>query len=178
MPSRSTVGMAPALDAHLPGDPFAVALVEVQTTVTISPSTSTVGAMDRQGAVEEEHVLHVQHQLLGHARPVAEESRCEARISAVISSAVRVVGSMVGRSRPRSRMTASMSILAGSAPEIAQRGDLPGDVVGRRRHDQTEKAPPLSVSFNRPVMPKSSRATRPSAWTRRLPPCRSPWKTP
>ena len=34
------------------------------------------------------------------------------------------------------------------------------------------------VSSSRPVMPKSSRAVRPSGRTNRFPPCRSPWKIP
>ena len=32
--------------------------------------------------------------------------------------------------------------------------------------------------LNRPTMPKSSSAVRPSGMTNRLPPCRSPWKMP
>ena len=34
------------------------------------------------------------------------------------------------------------------------------------------------VSSRRPVMPKSISTVRPSGRTMRLPPCRSPWKTP
>ena len=100
-----------------------------------------------------------------------------ARSSAVSSSAVRVVGSMGGRSRPRSAMTVVTSMSAGRAPRSRSAVICPGmslaDAVMTRRRRARR-----STSFSRPVMPKSSRATRPSGWTKRFPPWRSPWKTP
>ncbi len=61
------------------------------------------------------------------------------RSSAVSSSAVRLVGSIGGRSRPRSGMTASMSTSAGSAPRSRSGRDLARHVVGRRRHHQAQE---------------------------------------
>ncbi len=60
-------------------------------------------------------------------------------ISLTSSSADSVVGSTTGRSRPRSVITASMSVSGGQGAEVAQRLELTGEVVGRRRHQQAEE---------------------------------------
>ncbi len=100
-----------------------------------------------------------------------------ARSSAVSSSAVRVVGSMGARSSPRSRITASTSMSEGRAPRSRSAVICPGMSLAEAVMTSRRKARRW-ISFSRPVMPKSSRATRPSGCTKRFPPWRSPWKTP
>ena len=109
------------------------------TTLTISPMTSTLGAIDGQGAVEEEHVLHVEHELLGHARPVAEEA---------LGEVADLGGELLGGERggvdggPVEAEVADHGVdvdVGGQGAEVAHGRDLAGDVVGGRRHDQAQE---------------------------------------
>ena len=61
--------------------------------------------------------------------------------------------------------------------EVAQGAEL-GHGVAARRADEQHRNARRFVSSRRPVMPKSISTVRPSGRTMRLPPCRSPWKTP
>ena len=61
--------------------------------------------------------------------------------------------------------------------EVAERRELHPDVVGGGAEHQAQEGGRRAL-VHRPVMPKSSSAIRPSGITKRLPPWRSPWKTP
>src|SRR5665213_955338 len=84
---------------------------------------------------------------------------------------------MGGRSRLRSLMTASMSESAGRAPRSRSASTWTVTLLVLAPICRRRKAWRLRSS-SRAVMPKSSRATVPSACTIMFPPCRSPWKTP
>ena len=132
-------GNGPGFHTHLQGDAIAVTFVEVDHDVDDLGDHVDVGRHDRQGAVEEEHVLHVEHELLGHARPVPEEPLGE--VPDLGGELLRRETDGVDRG-PVETEVADHGVdvdVARQRAQVAHRRDLSGDVVGGRRDHQTEK---------------------------------------
>ena len=104
-----------------------------------------VGGQGGDGAVEEHHVLHEQHQLLGHAGAEPEEG---------LDGALHLGRQLVGRQgdRVERRPVQAEQVdhvlhvdVVGEGAQVAQRGHLRGDVPVRRPDEQREQGQALGL---------------------------------
>ncbi len=104
-----------------------------------------VGSHHGQRAVEEEHVLHVQHELLGHARAVAEEPLGEvADLGGELLGGEG--GGVDGRAVEPEVSDHRVDVdVERERAEVAHGRDLRRDVVGGRRHDESEEGQALGL---------------------------------
>ena len=160
MPGHVEGGDGPGIDSHLPGDPLAVVLVEVHHDRDDLAQDVDVGRHGGHRPVEEEHVLHEEHQLLGHPGAVAEQG-----LGDVAELGDQLLGGEGGGvdGGPVEAEVADdrVDVDVGRAGRRGRAGPRSGRGCRWRSPPSRSRRKARRLrSSSRPVIPKSSRATR------------------